>query len=61
MLRCYILICSAVALRIISGAAGLIGVRSPEEAYVVAVCVVGWSHSRPTKSSSDCRPRRPYR
>lgn len=36
MLRCYILICSAVALRLISGAAGLVGVASPEEAYVVA-------------------------
>jgi len=30
------LICSAVALRLISGAAGLVGVPSPEEAYVVA-------------------------
>jgi uncharacterized membrane protein len=36
MLRCYILICSAVALRLISGTAGLVGVPSPEEAYVVA-------------------------
>jgi uncharacterized membrane protein len=36
MLRCYILICSAVALRLISGAAGLIGVPSPEEAYIIA-------------------------
>jgi uncharacterized membrane protein len=36
MLRCYILICSAVALRLISGTAGLIGVPSPEAAYVVA-------------------------
>ncbi len=36
MLRCYILICSAVALRLISGAAGLIGVPSPETAYIVA-------------------------
>jgi hypothetical protein len=36
MLRCYILICSAVALRLISGAAGLVGVPSPESAYVVA-------------------------
>src|SRR5262245_9044908 len=36
MLRCYILICSAVALRRISGAAGLVGVPSPEEAYIVA-------------------------
>jgi hypothetical protein len=30
------LICSAVALRLISGAAGLVGVSSPEEAYIVA-------------------------
>jgi uncharacterized membrane protein len=36
MLRSYILICSAVALRLISGAAGLVGVPSPESAYVVA-------------------------
>jgi uncharacterized membrane protein len=36
MLRCYVLICSAVALRLISGAASLAGVPSPEGAYVVA-------------------------
>jgi len=36
MLRSYVLICSAVALRLISGAAGLVGVASPEGAYVVA-------------------------
>jgi hypothetical protein len=36
MLRCYVLICSAVALRLISGAAGLFGVPSPEVAYIVA-------------------------
>jgi hypothetical protein len=36
MLRCYVLICSAVALRLISGTAGLVGVPSPEEAYIVA-------------------------
>lgn len=36
MLRSYVLICSAVALRLISGAAGLVGVPSPEAAYVVA-------------------------
>jgi uncharacterized membrane protein len=36
MLRCYVLICSAVTLRLISGAAGLIGVPSPEGAYIVA-------------------------
>jgi uncharacterized membrane protein len=36
MLRSYILICSAVFLRLISGAAGLIGVPSPEQAYVFA-------------------------
>jgi uncharacterized membrane protein len=39
MLRCYVLICSAVALRLISGAAGLAGVSSPEGAYVVAAWV----------------------
>jgi uncharacterized membrane protein len=36
MLRSYVLICSAVALRLISGAAGLAGVPSPEGAYIVA-------------------------
>jgi uncharacterized membrane protein len=36
MLRCYVLLCSAVALRLISGAAGLVGVPSPEGAYTVA-------------------------
>ncbi len=36
MLRCYLLICSAVALRLISGTAGLVGAPSPEAAYVVA-------------------------
>jgi uncharacterized membrane protein len=36
MLRCYVLICSAVALRLISGTAGLVGVASPEHAYLFA-------------------------
>jgi hypothetical protein len=36
MLRTYVLICSAVALRLISGTAGLVGVPSPEQAYVFA-------------------------
>jgi uncharacterized membrane protein len=36
MLRSYVLICSAVALRLMSGAAALVGVPSPEGAYVVA-------------------------
>jgi uncharacterized membrane protein len=36
MLRCYVLICSAVALRLMSGAAGALGVSSPETAYVAA-------------------------
>ncbi|HEY7158288.1 MAG TPA: DUF2306 domain-containing protein [Gemmataceae bacterium] len=36
MLRCYVLICSAVALRLISGTAGLVGVPSPEQAYIFA-------------------------
>src|SRR5438128_689440 len=36
MLRCYILICSAVVLRLISGTAGLVAVPSAEAAYVVA-------------------------
>jgi uncharacterized membrane protein len=36
MVRCYVLICSAVALRLMSGAAELFGVSSPDGAYVVA-------------------------
>jgi predicted membrane protein DUF2306 len=36
MLRSYLLICSAVLLRLISGAAGLVGVTSPERAYFIA-------------------------
>jgi uncharacterized membrane protein len=36
MLRSYVLICSAVTLRLISGAAGLVGVPSPEGAYIAA-------------------------
>jgi uncharacterized membrane protein len=36
MLRSYVLVCSAVALRLISGAAGVVGVSGPEGAYVVA-------------------------
>jgi uncharacterized membrane protein len=37
MLRSYVLICSAVFLRLISGTAGLVGVSSPEDAYILAV------------------------
>jgi hypothetical protein len=36
MVRSYVLICSAVFLRLISGAASLLGVASPEGAYIVA-------------------------
>jgi hypothetical protein len=36
MVRSYVLICSAVALRLISGTAGLVGVVSPENAYMFA-------------------------
>jgi hypothetical protein len=36
MLRAFVLLCSAVALRLISGAAGLVGVPDPEAAYVIA-------------------------
>ena len=36
MLRCYILICSAVALRLLSGTAGLVGGPRAAAAYVVA-------------------------
>jgi uncharacterized membrane protein len=36
MLRSYILICSAVVLRLVSGAAGLVGVTHPQSAYIVA-------------------------
>jgi uncharacterized membrane protein len=36
MLRSYVLICSAVALRLISGTAGLVGVPNSETAYIFA-------------------------
>jgi uncharacterized membrane protein len=36
MVRTYVLICSAVALRLISGTAGVFGVPDPEQAYVFA-------------------------
>jgi hypothetical protein len=36
MIRAYVLICSAVALRLLSGTAGLVGVPSPEHAYIFA-------------------------
>jgi uncharacterized membrane protein len=36
MVRCYVLICSAVVLRLTSGAAEVVGVSNPEGAYVVA-------------------------
>jgi uncharacterized membrane protein len=39
MVRSYVLICSAVVLRLVSGAAGLVGVPSPEGAYIVAAWV----------------------
>ena len=34
--RAYVLICSAVVLRLMSGAAGMVGVATPESAYIVA-------------------------
>lgn len=36
MLRCYILICSAVVLRLVSGTLGLMGVSNAELAYILA-------------------------
>ncbi len=36
MVRCYVLLCSAIALRLISGAASVIGVENPELSYRVA-------------------------
>lgn len=36
MARSYVLICSAVVLRLMSGAASVVGVSSPEAAYIVA-------------------------
>jgi uncharacterized membrane protein len=36
MLRCYVLLCSAILLRLISGAASLVGVRDAELAYTIA-------------------------
>jgi uncharacterized membrane protein YozB (DUF420 family) len=36
MLRCYVLICSAVTLRLLSGTASLLEVPYPESAYIIA-------------------------
>jgi uncharacterized membrane protein len=69
MVRSYVLICSAVALRLISGAAGLVGVANPEQAYIVAawsswlmplavyevVERAGW-RKRPTATPPDAKP-----
>lgn len=57
MLRSYVLVCSAVVLRLISGAAELAGAEDSESAYIVAAWgswvlplagyeVVEWSRSR---------------
>lgn len=61
MLRCYVLICSAVSLRLISGTAGLIGVPSPEDAYIFAA----WSSWLLPLAAYEiverCRAQRPSR
>ncbi|WP_238537825.1 DUF2306 domain-containing protein [Zavarzinella formosa] len=36
MTRCFVLICSAITLRLLSGAMGLLDLPNPEEAYVIA-------------------------
>ncbi len=36
MLRSYVLICSAISLRLISGTIGLVGTSNPEQAYIFA-------------------------
>jgi uncharacterized membrane protein len=58
MLRSYVLICSAVALRLISGAAGLVGVPSPEVAYVVAAWV-SWLFPLAAYEIAERLPARP--
>jgi uncharacterized membrane protein len=72
MTRCYVLLCSAVALRLISGAAGLVGVPSPEGAYIVAAwsswllplgayeIVERWSARRPSSARRIARPAPAY-
>ncbi len=57
MLRCYVLICSAVILRLISGAAGLVGVTNPEAAYVAAA----WSSWLLPLAALEIVLRRPAR
>ncbi len=65
MLRCYVLICSAVALRLISGAAGLVGVPSPEAAYAIAawcswlvpLTVYELVERRPVRTTARAEPR----
>ena len=50
MLRCYVLICSAVALRLISGTAGLVGVQIGRERTALQHGAVGFCHWRPWSS-----------
>lgn len=69
MLRSYVLICSAVSLRLISGAAGLFEVPSPEHAYIFAAwsswllplaayeIVERWPARRPSRLWNWNRPR----
>lgn len=59
MLRCFVLICSAIALRLISGAAGLVGVPSPEGAYVVAAWC-SWVLPLAVYEVAEHRPSREY-
>jgi uncharacterized membrane protein len=62
MLRSYVLICSAVALRLISGTAGLFGVSSPERAYTLAAWSSWLVPLAAFEMVARCRrlPRRPW-
>ena len=57
MMRCYVLICSAVVLRLVSGAASLVGVPSPEDAYIVAA----WSSWLLPLAAFELTERWPFR
>lgn len=65
MLRCYVLICSAVVLRLISGVVGLFEVSNPEGAYTISAWASWlvplaafemWERWRAIRWASETRP-----
>jgi Predicted membrane protein (DUF2306) len=61
MLRSYVLICSAVSLRLLSGTAGLVGVSNPEHAYILAAWSSWLFPLAAYEIVERLRARRPFR